>query len=170
MANTFIKIASVTVGSGAPANIDFTSIPNTYTDLCVKVRARKIESGGAVNLQMLFNGSTSGYTQRALFGDGSAATSANDNTELSFMYVTSASNTANIFSNTEIYIPNYAGSTNKSVSIDSVTEDNATANLMTLMAGLWSNTAAINSIRLQVYSPNTLAQYSTFTLYGIKNS
>lgn len=170
MANTFVKIASVTVGSGAPQSIDFTSIPSTYTDLVIKASVRKLESGGSVNLQMLFNGSTSGYAQKALFGDGSTATSASDNTELSFMYVTSASNTSNTFNNAEIYIPNYAASTNKSVSVDSVTENNTQANIMTLMAGLWSNSAAINQITLRVYSPNTLTQNSTFTLYGIKKN
>jgi hypothetical protein len=36
MANTFELIASSTVGSGGAANIDFTSIPATYTDLCLK--------------------------------------------------------------------------------------------------------------------------------------
>jgi hypothetical protein len=170
MATTFIKIASVTVGSGGAASMDFTSIPSTYTDLVIKVSARKVQSGGAVNLQMLFNGSTSGYTQKTIFRNGSTVVSYNDNTELSFMYVTSAADTSNTFSSTEIYIPNYTSSNNKSVSVDSVTENNATGNIMTLMAGLWSNSAAINEIRLQVYSPNTLVQYSTATLYGIKNS
>lgn len=163
---TFIKIASVTVGSNAPQSIDFTSIPNTYTDLVIKASVRKLESGGAVNLQMLLNGSTSGYIQKAILN----ASSFSDNTELSLMYVTSASNTSNTFNNVEIYIPNYAASTNKSVSVDSVTEDNATSNIMSLMAGLWSNSAAINQITLRVYSPNTLTQNSTFTLYGINKS
>jgi hypothetical protein len=170
MANTFTKIASVTVGSNAPASIDFTSIPSAYTDLAIKVSARKNESGGAVNLQMLLNDSTSGYTQRALLGDGSSASSFSDNTELSLMYVTSAANTANTFNSAEIYITNYTSSASKSISVDSVTENNAATTNMSLMAGLWSNSAAINKITLRVYSPNTLAQYSTFTLYGISKS
>jgi hypothetical protein len=33
MATTYEIIASVTVGSGGAANIEFTSIPATYTDL-----------------------------------------------------------------------------------------------------------------------------------------
>ena len=33
MATTFFKIASATVGSGGASSIDFTSIPQTYTDL-----------------------------------------------------------------------------------------------------------------------------------------
>jgi len=33
MANTLKKIQTVTVGSGGAASIEFTSIPQTYTDL-----------------------------------------------------------------------------------------------------------------------------------------
>jgi hypothetical protein len=170
MANTYTLIASNTVGSGGAASVDFTSIPATYTDLLIKVSARKVQSGGAVNLQMLLNTATTAYTQKTLLGNGSAAYSFSDSTELSFMYVTSAADTANTFNNTEIYIPNYAGANYKSISIDSVTETNAAATNMTLMAGLWSSTSAINQITLKVYSPNTFIQYSSFYLYGIKNS
>jgi hypothetical protein len=35
MATTYDLISSVTVGSGGAANIEFTSIPATYTDLVV---------------------------------------------------------------------------------------------------------------------------------------
>ena len=77
--------------------------------------------------------------------------------------------TANTFSNFSTYIPNYAGSNNKSYSVDGVTENNATASYQIMYAGLWSNTAAINQITLV---PDTLnfVQYTTATLYGIKNS
>ena len=40
MANTFVLLASTTVGSGGASSIDFTSIPATYTDLVVKVSGR----------------------------------------------------------------------------------------------------------------------------------
>ena len=41
MAVTFTQIASVTVGSGGAASIDFTSIPSTYTDLCIKTSIKE---------------------------------------------------------------------------------------------------------------------------------
>ena len=59
---------------------------------------------------------------------------------------------------------------NKSVSIDSVTESNDTSyGYQALVAGLWSNSAAITNITLTPETGN-YAQYSTATLYGIKNS
>ena len=48
-------------------------------------------------------------------------------------------------------------------------ETNGTTSSVALTAGLWSNTAAITSITITSGGVN-LAQYSTFYLYGIKNS
>jgi len=166
--DTFVKIASVTVGSGGASSIDFTSIPSTYTDLCVKVSTRGTYSGNFINIRMDFNGVSTNQTIRRVGGNGSAASSAS----LSNFYagvMPTATATSNTFGNFEFYIPNYAGSTNKSVSMDSVSENNATESYQTLIAGLWSSTAAINRITLYADLDN-LVQYSTATLYGIKNS
>jgi hypothetical protein len=174
MANTFIKIASTTVGSGGAADIEFTSIPATYTDLVVKLSARNDAATTVGGFWVEFNGSTSNLSCRFLYGTGSAAGSVADGTTI-FGYTNSDSATASTFSNAEIYIPNYAGSTNKSVSIDSVMENNATAANSALTAGLWSNTAAITSLKLRTFNNSNSAvanfmQYSTATLYGIKKN
>jgi hypothetical protein len=169
MANTFTKIAAVTVGSGGASSIDFTSIPSTYTDLQVVFTARNTGSSN-VFTQLTFNGNTSSYTYSGLYGSGSAASAFS--ASASFIYVGDmdlSTYTSNTFSSESVYIPNYAGSTNKSVSIDSVNENNATAAAAYLVAGLWSNTAAINRVTLTPGGGN-YAQYSTATLYGIKNS
>jgi hypothetical protein len=81
-------------------------------------------------------------------------------------------NTASTFSNGEFYIPNYASANNKSVSFDSVTENNkATDQILALNAGLWADSAAITSIKLEVNGGTyNISQYSSATLYGIKNS
>jgi hypothetical protein len=44
MANTYEAIATVEVGSGGAADIEFTSIPGTYTDLVLKLSARGTRS------------------------------------------------------------------------------------------------------------------------------
>ena len=46
MANTYTLIASSTAGSGGAAYIEFTSIPNTYTDLLVMLSLRTAGGGG----------------------------------------------------------------------------------------------------------------------------
>ena len=171
MPDTFIKIASVTVGSGGAASIDFTSIPSTYTDLCVKVSTRSARTAGTIDyVSMSFNGSTANRTLTALWGDGTAYSG----TDTKIIGSTSTnSNTSNTFGSAEFYIPNYAGSTNKSVSVDAVSENNSSTtgdyNLQ-IGAGLWSITSAITSISLTSNFGNNWMQYSTATLYGIKNS
>ena len=169
MPDTFIKIASVTVGSGGASSIDFTSIPSTYTDLQLVFTARNTSNSNTFT-QMTFNGNASSYSYRGLYGNGSSASSFNNST--TFIYVGDmdlSTYTANTFSSESVYIPNYVGSNYKSVSIDSVNENNATAAAAYLTAALWSNTAAINRITLTPGGGN-YAQYSTATLYGIKNS
>jgi hypothetical protein len=172
MANTFELIASYTA-SGSVSSIDFTSIPSTYTDLCLKVSARNDASTTVGGLWIQFNGSSSNLSSRVLYGTGSAAGSFSDTTI--FAYSDAASATSSTFSNVEYYIPNYAGSAYKSVSVDSTMENNATASSMALTAGLWSNTAAITSIKLQTFNNSNSAlanfvQYSTAYLYGVKSS
>jgi hypothetical protein len=76
--------------------------------------------------------------------------------------------TSSTFGNGELYIPNYAGSQNKSSSADVVPEENAVGTYMSLVANLWSNSAAINQITLT--ADGNLAQHSTATLYGIKKN
>jgi hypothetical protein len=169
MANTFVKIATVTVGSGGATDITFSSITSTYTDLLVVASVRGSDNAATnTNLRIQFNGSTSNYSERQLYGNGSSALSATL-TYASLGYVSSDGATASTFGNCQAYIPNYAGSTNKSISAEGVAEGNTAAMLMALDAGLWSDTSAITSIKLFVPSFNIM-QHSTATLYGISKS
>ena len=174
MALTYQAIATVTVGSGGASNIEFTSIPGTYTDLLVKVSARQDAAGTNGQFQMRFNGSSSTiYSRRKIYGDGSSALSNSGSSEDAFQYidVPRTGATANTFGNVEIYIPNYAGSNNKSISIDAVTEQNGTTAYAEFYAGLWASTSAITSITLiPMGASEKFLQYSTATLYGIKNT
>jgi hypothetical protein len=168
---TFTKIASVSVGAGGAASIDFTSIPATYTDLCIKLSGRSARAAQqADNLFITFNSNTSGYTMKALTSNASSVGSAGYSSRYASFAVDAAGSTASTFSSHDIYIPNYAGANNKSYSADSVSENNSASSAQSdLVAGLWSNTAAITSISL-LPEVSTWVQYSTATLYGIKNS
>ena len=167
---TYTLINSVTVGSGGAATIDFTSIPATYTDLLLKISMRDDRAGVTANSATLsFNGSTSNFTFRVLEGNGATAGSGNGSTGV-FGISTSASATSNTFANCEIYIPNYTSANNKSFSVDTVTENNATTSFSDLFANLWSQTAAITSITLTPSASANFVQYSTAYLYGISNA
>jgi hypothetical protein len=160
---------AVVVGSGGSASIDFTSIPSTYTDLVVKFSLRSNHSAVADFCRMRFNSSTTSYTLRAVYGVDGAAASQSFTDLLAAVDGNTA--TSSTFGNGEYYIPNYAGSTNKSVSIDSVGESNAANGSYTwLAAGLWSNTSAITSISLLPFNGTLWNQHSTAYLYGVSNA
>ena len=164
---TYKKIATVTVTTATQAAIEFTSISGTFTDLVVKISARGDQTIGNAGLNIQFNGLTTNLSWRRLIGNGASASSANDTGGARIAELQGSDATADTFSNYEVYIPNYFGSTNKSFSSDSVNETNATTEYMGLYAGLWADTSAITSIKL-VPSTGTLVQHSTATLYGIK--
>jgi hypothetical protein len=166
MANTYVAIATTTVGAGGAASIDFTSIPQTYTDLHLLVSIREETSATAVAF-IKFNNTTANRSERYIQGNGSSASSGTT-TVLQFI-ACQPSDTANTFGNASIYIPNYTSSNYKSVSSDSVSENNSTTAFSRLVAGLWSNTSAINQITITT-DTGDVAQYSTATLYGIKNT
>jgi len=170
MALTYTAIATVTVGSGGAADIQFTSIPGTYTDLLLllSLRSARVDTDDTIRID--FNSFAGTNLQsRRIEGNGASASCANDASNISFRTL-EANPTASNFGNNVIYIPNYAGSNNKSVSIDNVTENNATTAWASLSAGLWSSSSAITAIKVFSANSANLAQYSTATLYGIKNT
>ena len=167
MASTYELIASYTASSSV-SSIDFTSIPATYTDLIIKTSLRSDYASSNDWVKVSFNSVTTNLSQRNLYGSGSAAASSSDTAI--YAGIDGASATSSTFGNTEIYIPNYAISQYKSLSMDSVSENNATAARADLVAGLWSSTSAISAIKLAPYVGTVFLQYSTAYLYGVKNA
>lgn len=168
MANTYTAIATVTVTGATAATIGFTSIPATYTDLKLVCSTRDDRGGTQNGTNISLNGSTSNFTHKGIQGDGSA-TLASFSIPRFTNYNNASTSTTNAFANNEIYFANYAWSNYKSFSSESAEETNATTAYILIGAHLWSDTAAITSITLTPDTAN-FVQYSTATLYGIKNS
>jgi hypothetical protein len=173
MATTFVKIQTVTVGTPA-LTITFTSIPQTYTDLKIVLSGRSDRSSGTQSdLQFRFNGASANYSYRNVTSNGSSAASANAS-GASFASLGAQpqdTDTASVFGSAELYIPNYTSANYKSYSAEGVRENNATSGFLGMIAGLWSDTAAITSVTFYTESnTQNFKQYSTATLYGIKSS
>ena len=158
-------IAKQTVGVSGAASVTFSDIPQTFTDLKVVMSTR---SSGTSSVQIQFNGSTSNRSNIRLYGNGSVTASFSGSDV--FTYQNRSSYTANTFDSSEIYIPNYTSSNFKSISIDNVQENNATAVDMQLQAGLWSQTAAITSLGFFPDSSQTFVQFTELSLYGISSN
>lgn len=174
MANTYSLIQAVTVGSGGAATIDFTSIPQTYTDLVVKISSRDASTGEWNNLDFRISGiSTSVYTAQTTYGTGTGGTGVGVETsqaEARRVYQQGNGTTANVFGNVEFYFPNYTLSNNKTVSVDYVSENNSGVAIAGIAAIVMANTTAITSLSFYARDASNFLQYSTAYLYGISNA
>lgn len=173
MPSSRILIASNTLTSSA-ASVTFSSIPSTYTDLVLRVSARNNNTGvDNSNLLVRFNSdSATNYSVTYIFGNGATALSSrlsSQTTASGYIGVNGDSTTANSFSSLELYIPSYNVAQNKPISFSNAVETNSTTAYNTAVAGLWRNTATIDSIVLTTDS-STFKSGSSFFLYGLKNS
>jgi hypothetical protein len=149
--------------ASAQATITFSSIPQTYTDLFLVLSVR-LASDVNESILLGLNGTTANFAIRYLQGNGGTAYSGN----LTRWIGSSPDSawTANSFSNTQVYFPNYTSATSKSYSVTSVAEQNTTTAYQDLGAGLWTDNTAISSI--EITAAANFVQYSSATLYGIR--
>jgi len=161
-------IETIEVGSGGAASIEFTSIPQDGVDLLVVASVRESSyNDGFLGLRLNGSSTIGDYAYVYLYGDGSSAStsSAGSTTLIYGKGGTNPSNaTANTFSNYQVLISNYTSSASKSVSIDTVTENNGSTAFQGLSAGKFVPTSAITSVTLLYQN---LVQYSTASLYKI---
>lgn len=161
MPANYVLLERIELNASA-ASVVFANIPQSgYTDLKIVVSSRTTDTTTAGSIT--FNGTGTGFTGIRLFGSGSSVASGSSTAAV---LTNSSGYTASTYSNSEIYIPNYAGSTYKSVSVDGVSENNATESYAMLNAILWSNTAAITSVTIAPAGGSFVAN-STFSLYGL---
>jgi hypothetical protein len=160
VARTYEPIAS-TAFTSSTAQVEFTSIPGTYTDLVLI----GISRGGSLSQALNFNGvggvGNTTYSQTRLYGTGSSAASDrySNASQIDVSHTTSATSLAIA----KIAIQQYAN-TNvfKTVLVEHAAPENAALRTV----GLFRSTNAITSIKLFPYA-GTYAE-GTFSLYGIK--
>lgn len=168
MPNTYTLIASTTVGSGGASSLSFSSIPQTFTDLKIVISSRVNYAGDWVGILGQFNGSSTGYSYVRLFAyDSSTITS---DTSAAFGMSQGTNSTSNTFATSELYLPNYTTSSNKTFIVNAITEANSTAVLQLLSTGVWANSSAVTSISLTSDVSQNFVQNTTAVLYGIKKS
>jgi len=167
----FESIATVTVGSGGSAYVEFTSIAADWTHL--QVRGLNKTTGGTGNewLKFELNGSASNIVARhTLLGNGSSASAENGfTTQANWSIFGSADDTASAFGVFVMDILDYAN-TNKNKTFRTLSGwDKNGSGYVALNSNLWNSTSAITSIKI-IPRTNSLAQYSHFALYGIKGA
>jgi hypothetical protein len=172
-----VLLASSTVGSGGTASITLGSggtIPQTYTDLLVRISGRSTSANGGyqVALYVKPNNATSTYASRWMQAEGTATVNSSSSAYFNNTGVANAGNivpsdwTGSYFSVNELYIPNYRGSQNKTMMVASYAGNNATTASTFFGGNIWASTAAITSL-VFVPSHGSIAEFSTIYLYGI---
>ena len=164
-------IQTVTVGSGGAASIEFTGIPQDGVSLVLKLslRSANTDIAGAA-LVSINNSAGQVYQNLYLNGEGSGTpdSSSRNDTGYFFLWTNQATSTSNTFSSAELYFSNYTSTSSVPISIDNVTENNATSARQMLHAVNYSGGSAVASIKLQPQSSQNWLQYSTASLYKIK--
>jgi len=158
------------------------SIPSSYDHLYFVASVRTDAAVYTDYSEFEFNADTSNanYSFTNLVAMTSTPDSNNDSTSSSMsLYggeVCGASMLADTFSTVEMWIPNYANTSNfKSALTTVTTPNNSTTDYrwgLWQAANLWHSTAAINELKYFVrdIGGDDFVQYSTFTLYGINGA
>jgi hypothetical protein len=172
MANTFTLISSTVLGS-TTSSITFSSIPQTYTDIVLKMSVRTTNAGALDQLQLILNNDTTGglASERVMYTDYQSSLATNTSTGSTWTSIYTAGNggTANTFGHAEIYIPNYTSSVSKPFSAISAQERNLSDPVyMGYVSSLYRNSTGITRIDVNSYNAASLGAGSSFYLYGIK--
>lgn len=164
MANTFNLIASASVTSGV-GSLAFTSIPSTYTHLCLLICARDNDAGTLSGYDMEINGSSFGsnrqfYAYQSTFTYGGTAAEA---------IAAGGGSMSNLFGNTTIWIPNYTAASAAKIyfSFGAVVNTGNTQGYVALTSGPNASTSAVTSITL---GPSFTQTNSTAYLYGVAST
>jgi hypothetical protein len=171
-ASAYFPIATTTT-VGSVSNVTFSSISNTYTHLQVRYSARTNRADVQDIIRFRFNSdSGTNYAYHYLSGDSTSAGASGTTSTASPWTGLIAGNSAgtNIFGTGVTDILDYT-STNKNKTIRTLSgiSDNSTGGRVYYFSNLWFATpAAITSIEIAPNYGTAFAQYSTFTLYGLK--
>lgn len=164
---SFEWISSITVGSLGASSVSFTEIPQGYRHLQIRGVVRTAASGQGLYYRM--NGDTaSNYSSHSLYGQGTGA-GAWSSTSAAFMnqYGLAIGTDTTYYAGFVTDILDYSsGVKNKTLRTLSGLDRNGSGEVG-LYSGLWMSTAPVSSV--VVYpSGSSFAQYSTFSLYGVR--
>ena len=166
---TFTPIATTTLGSNA-AYYDFTSIPNTYTDLVLVSVAASASASTDVTFNV-GNGSVdtgANYSITWLYATGSAAGSSRaSNTSIGYFDNYGGTSTTLGNNNAIVQFMNYSNTTTYKTILSR--SNNAVQGGVDAVVNLWRSTSAINVIRVKGQTSNLLTG-TTLTLYGIASA
>jgi hypothetical protein len=167
----FESIATTTVGVGGTSSVTFSSIPQTYSHLQIRMIGRVSNATVDENVLMQFNGNTaSDYSLDYFYGTGTViagGNATNYNAVIPFR-ITGANSSANMFGVGVADILDYTNTSKFKTMLSLTGHDQNGSGLLFLFSGNWRSTTAITSLTIYPQSLTNFVQYSSFALYGIK--
>jgi hypothetical protein len=165
-------------GTASGSNtIDFTSIPQTYTHLQLRISARSTWTGGnQSNIYVGINGNTTttNYAAHTLYGDGASGLSQGFTSSSGIGYyvgywaLPTANATANIFGSVILDILDYTSTTKNKVGKFIYGNDRNGTGVVGLGSSMFMQTDAVTS--LTIGADILLTAGSTADLYGITSN
>ena len=159
--------------SGSATSVTFSDIPQNYAHLQIRGIARNTAAGsGDYDMLMRYNSdSGTNYARHRLYGSGASA-AADASTSTTYAHgglILGGGASANLFGTFVADILDYSNTSKYTTSRFLAGYDANGSGYIFFGSSLWMNTAAVTSITLSTASGN-LANYSTFSLYGIKTA
>ena len=168
----FDSIATVTVGSSAQSTITFSSIPQTYKHLHLRITAKSDNAYNYQEVALKVNGSSGIYTRHLLYGDGSTANydGRQQGDDAYFMSFIAGGNAPSQLHGINIVDFLDYSSTSKTKSISTLFGlDRNGSGFVGIQSSQINSTSAVSSISITSQGPgNNFVQHSSFALYGIK--
>jgi hypothetical protein len=163
----FNSIQTVFYSTSSGGDVVFSSIPNNYRHLQVRIFARDTRAAVDSTWFMQFNSDTgNNYSYQGMNANGSSISSISSLNTNSMQGIVSGANSGSSRYGAAVIDVFDSNQTNKykSVSYQSGYTNNGSGNIYTV-AGTWRSQSAISTITIK---PNTaFAQYSHIALYGI---
>ena len=160
---------AVATGTGAAGSFSFTSIPQTFTHLQLRIYGRSYQANNTVYTYFNGDAASTNYPQHQLYGTGAAVYSSGAASQpyMQFPYwVAQSTDLANAYSNVIIDVLDYTN-TNKNKTVRAIAGyDINGSGYAGLYSAAWLSTAAITSWTLTPgFSTGSVA-----VLYGITTS
>ena len=175
----FVSIATQTVVGSSTSSITFSSIPNSYKHLQIRVLARGNLSNYYDAVSFRYNGDNgANYFRHTILADGVNVPQSYGyaNETKAFMgYIPGANANGNLYGPATIDILDYTNTSKYKTAFAKYGANNNTAGSAGyLYTGItscaWANTSAINSINMFIDAGTFFAAGSTFALYGIQGA
>lgn len=167
---TYTPINTITITGSSTNQVDFTSIPQTYTDIVIVAYVRSLAAASSDIMNFwLNNDNTSLYGMSSITGDGSAAAASRE-TGIPFWRqgygVVGNTATANYFGYSTIHLNNYTNTNGYRTALWRSGSDRGGTGYVMLSTHVYKSQTAMSRATFSCNGGN-FAAGTVFSLYGI---